>query len=208
MTDRIAFRLGRRDLLVVAGIPGAGKTTLLSRAATGDLPVLDSDQVRARLRARLPSALPYRFYRPVVHLWHRARVVRFALADGGPLIVHEPSTRATTRGLLALLGLVSRRPVRLLWLDVTPEDARAGQVARGRVIRRHSFARHVKRAEKLRGALRDGWVPAGWHGARMVTREVTGALRFVSEEEPGRDRSGDVRLLRVERPTTPAVRAG
>ncbi|WP_340684232.1 AAA family ATPase [Amycolatopsis coloradensis] len=208
MTDRIALRLGRRDLLVVAGIPGAGKTTLLSRAATGALPVLDSDQVRARLRERLPSALPYRFYRPVVHLWHRARVVRFALADGGPLIVHEPSTRATTRGLLALLGLVSRRPVRLLWLDVTPEDARAGQVARGRVIRRHSFARHVKRAEKVRRALRDGWVPSGWHGARMVTREATGALRFVTEEEPGRDRSGDVRLLRVERPAAPAVRAG
>ncbi|MGY6655759.1 AAA family ATPase [Amycolatopsis sp. TRM77291] len=208
MTDRIAFRLGRRDLLVVAGIPGAGKTTLLSRAATGALPVLDSDQVRARLRERLPPALPYRFYRPVVHLWHRARVVRFALADGGPVIVHEPSTRATTRGLLALLGRVSRRPVRLLWLDVTPEDARAGQVARGRVIRRHSFARHVKRAEKVRRALRDGWVPSGWRGARMVTREATGALRFVTEEEPGRERSGDVRLLRVERPAAPAVRAG
>lgn len=208
MTDRIAFRLGRRDLLVVAGIPGAGKTTLLSRAATGALPVLDSDQVRARLRERLPPAVPYRFYRPVVHLWHRARVVRSALTDGGPLIVHEPSTRATTRGLLALLGMVSRRPVRLLWLDVTPEDARAGQVARGRVIRRHSFARHVKRAEKVRRALRDGWVPSGWSGARMVTREVTGALRFVTEEEPGRDRSGDVRLLRVERPAAPAVRAG
>ncbi|MFE6611920.1 AAA family ATPase [Amycolatopsis sp. NPDC057786] len=208
MTDRIAFRLGRRDLLVVAGIPGAGKTTLLSRAATGALPVLDSDQVRARLRERLPPSVPYRFYRPVVHLWHRARVVRSALADGGPLIVHEPSTRATTRGLLALLGMVSRRPVRLLWLDVTPEDARAGQVARGRVIRRHSFARHVKRAEKVRRALRDGWVPSGWSGARMVTREVTGALRFVTEEEPGRDRSGDVRLLRVERPAAPAVRAG
>ncbi|WP_410583023.1 AAA family ATPase [Amycolatopsis sp. lyj-108] len=208
MTDRIAFQLGRRDLLVVAGIPGAGKTTLLSRAATGAIPVLDSDQVRARLRERLTAKLPYRCYRPLVHLWHRARVVRFALADGGPLIVHEPSTRATTRGLLALLGLLSRRPVRLLWLDVDPEAARAGQVSRGRVIRRHSFARHVKRAEKVRRELRAGWVPAGWHGARMVTREVTGALRFVTEEEPGRDRSGDVLLLRVERPKAPAVRAG
>ncbi|HET6290509.1 MAG TPA: AAA family ATPase [Amycolatopsis sp.] len=208
MTDRIAFPLGRRDLLVVAGIPGAGKSTLLSRAATGAIPVLDSDQVRARLRERLPAALPYRCYRPLVHLWHRARVVRFALADGGPLVVHEPSTRATTRGLLALLGLLSRRPVRLLWLDVDPEVARAGQVARGRVIRRHSFARHVTRAEKVRRELRAGWVPAGWHGARMVTREVTGALRFVPEEEPGRDRSGEVLLLRVERPAVPAVRAG
>ncbi|MEV7551363.1 AAA family ATPase [Amycolatopsis sp. NPDC089917] len=194
MTDRIALQLGRRDLLVVAGIPGAGKTTLLSRAATGAIPVLDSDQVRARLRTRLPAALPYRCYRPVVHLWHRARVVRSALTDRGPLIVHEPSTRATTRGSLALLGLLSRRPVRLLWLDVTPEEARAGQVARGRVIRRHSFARHVKRAGKVRRDLRAGWVPAGWRGARMVTREATGALRFVTDEEPGR-----VRLLPVER---------
>ncbi|AUI63842.1 AAA family ATPase [Amycolatopsis sp. BJA-103] len=208
MTERIALQLGRRDLLVVAGIPGAGKTTLLARAATGAMPVLDSDQVRARLRGRLPAALPYRCYRPLVHLWHRARVVRAALADGGPLVVHEPSTRATTRGLLALLGLVSRRPVRLLWLDVTPEEARAGQVARGRVIRPRSFARHVRRAEKVRRDLRAGWVPAGWHGARMVTREVTGALRFVTEEEPGRGRSGDVRLLPVDRPGAPTVRAG
>jgi predicted kinase len=209
MTERIAFQLGRRDLLVVAGIPGAGKTTLLSRAATGAMPVLDSDQVRGRLRARLPSWLPYRCYRPLVHLWHRARVVRFTLADG-PLVVHEPSTRATTRGLLALLGLLSRRPVRLLWLDVTPEEARAGQVARGRVIRRHSFTRHVRRAEKLRGELRDGWVPAGWRSARMVTREVSGALRFVAEEEPARDvrPSGDLRLVPLERATAPTMRTG
>lgn len=186
MTERIALQLGRRELLVVAGIPGAGKTTLLSHAATGAMPVLDSDQVRSRLRGRLPASLPYRFYRPLVHLLHRARVVGFALKGGGPLVVHEPSTRATTRGLLAILGLVTRRPVRLLWLDVTPEEARAGQVARGRVIRQHSFARHVRRAEKLRRALRAGWVPAGWRGARIVTRDVTEALRFVTEEEPGR----------------------
>lgn len=186
MTERIALQLGRRDLLVVAGIPGAGKTTLLSRAATGAMPVLDSDQVRSRLRSRLPAALPYRLYRPLVHLLHRARVVGFALKGGGPLIVHEPSTRATTRGLLAMLGLLTRRPVRLLWLDVTPEEARAGQVARGRVIRQHSFARHVRRAEKLRRTLRAGWVPAGWRGAHIVTRGVTEALRFVTEKEPVR----------------------
>lgn len=209
MSERIALQLGPRDLLVVAGIPGAGKTTLLARAATGAMPVLDSDQVRTLLRERLPSALPYRFYRPLVHLWHRARVVGFALAGDGPLVVHEPSTRATTRGLLALLGLLSRRPVRLLWLDVTPEEARAGQVARGRVIRRHSFARHVRRAEKLRRALRAGWVPSGWRGARMVTRADTGALRFVTDDEPGRtlNSSGDVRLVPAERTTAPAVRA-
>ncbi len=187
MTERIAFQLGRRDLLVVAGIPGAGKTTLLSRAATGAMPVLDSDQVRNRLRGRLPAALPYRFYRPLVHLWHRARVVGFALSEPGPVVVHEPSTRATTRGLLALLGLLSRRPVRLLWLDVSPEEARAGQVARGRLIRRHSFTRHVRRAEKLRRELRDGWVPTGWRGAHIVTRDVTGVMRFVPDEEPVRD---------------------
>lgn len=186
MTERIALRLGRRELLVVAGIPGAGKTTLLSHAATGAMPALDSDQVRSRLRGRLPASLPYRCYRPIVHLVHRVRVVGFAFRDGGPLIVHEPSTRATTRGLLALLGLLTRRPIRLLWLDVTPEEARAGQVARGRVIRQHSFARHVKRAEKLRRDLRAGWVPVGWQGARIVTRDVTEALRFVPEEEPGR----------------------
>ncbi|WP_146060405.1 ATP-binding protein, partial [Amycolatopsis sp. CA-128772] len=115
MSESDVLVLGPRDLLVVAGLPGAGKTTMLRHAAAG-LPVLDSDQVRERLRAVLPS-VPYRLYRPVVHAWHRVRVVAWAMGVAGPVVVHEPATRGSTRVLLAFVGVVSGRSVRLLFLD-------------------------------------------------------------------------------------------
>src|ERR1700760_558268 len=102
MSEPTTIELGPRDMLVVAGLPGAGKTTMLHHAAPG-LPVLDSDQVRERLASVVPS-VPYRCYRPVVHAWHRLRIVRRALVVRGPLVVHEPSTRASTRVLLASVG--------------------------------------------------------------------------------------------------------
>src|SRR5436305_5212604 len=165
MSEPTVIELGPRDLLVVAGLPGAGKTTMLRHAAPG-LPVLDSDQVRARLAAVVP-AVPYRCYRPVVHAWHRLRVVTRAFAADGPIVVHEPSTRASTRALLALVGVVSGRPLRLLFLDVTASQALAGQRCRGRVVRPRSFARHVRRAEKWREELPASRVPPGWRSVRV-----------------------------------------
>ncbi|MGW3958262.1 AAA family ATPase [Amycolatopsis sp. NPDC005003] len=174
------IELGRRDLLVVAGLPGAGKTTMLRHAAAG-LPVLDSDQVRERLGAMLP-AVPYRWYRPAVHAWHRARIVRWALGEDGPVVVHEPSTRASTRGLLAVVGFVSGRSVRLLFLDVPAEVALAGQVSRGRVVRARSFARHVRRVGKWREELLGGRAPVGWRSVLVVDRAGAGRTRLVAEE--------------------------
>ncbi|QUQ64849.1 AAA family ATPase [Kutzneria sp. CA-103260] len=170
MRERITIELGRRDLLVVAGLPGAGKSTMLAHAADG-LTVLDSDQVRARLSALLPAALPYRYYRPVVHVWQRIRVIRAALSRG-PVVVHEPSTRATTRAWLVSLGLATRRPVRMLWLDVTAEQAIRGQRSRGRVLHPRTFQRHVRRAARMREALLADQVPAGWHSAQVITRSA------------------------------------
>jgi predicted kinase len=175
MSETTVIELGPRDLLVVAGLPGAGKTTMLHHAAPG-LPVLDSDQVRARLAA---VPVPYRFYRPVVHAWHRARVVRRALA-AGPIVVHEPSTRASTRALLALVGAVSGRPVRLLFLDVTAAEALAGQRSRGRIVRPRSFARHVRRAGKWREALLASRVPVGWSSVQVIDRARAGRTRMVA----------------------------
>ena len=87
-----------RSLVVLAGLPGAGKSTLLAAADTDGAPavVLDSDQVRTALRGFFPEALPYRLYRPLVHLVHRLRIVWFAITANGLLLVHEPSTRPTT----------------------------------------------------------------------------------------------------------------
>lgn len=177
MSEPTVIELGRRDLLVVAGLPGAGKTTMLRHAAAG-LPVLDSDQVRERLGALVP-ALPYRWYRPVVHAWHRARIVARALGEDGPVVVHEPSTRASTRALLALVGVVSGRSVRLLFLDVPAEVALAGQVSRGRVVRARSFRRHVRRVGKWRVGLLADRVPAGWRSVQVVDRGWASRARLV-----------------------------
>ncbi|SDW59503.1 Predicted kinase [Amycolatopsis xylanica] len=170
MTEPLTLELGPRDLLVVAGLPGAGKTTMLREVR--DPPVLDSDQVRARLRALLPARVPYRLYRPLVHGWHRLRVVGHAAGAGGPVIVHEPSTRASTRALLAVVAVLTGRRIHLLWLDVTAEEALAGQRARGRVIRPRSFARHVRRASRFRRFLLAQGVPRGWSSARVTARGV------------------------------------
>lgn len=161
-----------RSLVVLAGLPGAGKSTLLARLESGDAPVvvLDSDQVRARLRASFPADLPYRYYRPLVHLVHRMRVLLFAIGGTGLLVVHEPSTRPTTRAWLVLIGMLTGRHRQFLWLDATPEQAMAGQVERGRLVRGGSFARHVRRAAWLRDRFAEGWVPRGWHGMTVLTR--------------------------------------
>ncbi|HEV7975924.1 AAA family ATPase [Amycolatopsis sp.] len=177
MTERTTIALGRRDLVVVAGLPGAGKTTMLRHAADG-VPVLDSDQVRERLRAALPDALPYRCYRPLVHAWHRARILRQAVRDDGPMVVHEPATRASTRALLAAVGAMTRRPVRMVWLDATAAQALAGQRVRGRMIRGRSFARHVRRAGRIREALLADEPPPGWHSVQVLSREAADTTTF------------------------------
>ncbi|MDX3191437.1 AAA family ATPase [Streptomyces sp. MN03-5084-2B] len=177
MSEPTVIELGPRDLLVVAGLPGAGKTTMLRHAAAG-LPVLDSDQVRERLRGVAP-ALPYRWYRPVVHAWHRLRIVGRAIGEDGPVVVHEPSTRASTRALLALVGVVSGRSVRLLFLDVPAEVALAGQRSRGRVVRPRSFARHVRRVGKWRAELLVDRVPAGWRSVQVIDRPGAERTRLV-----------------------------
>lgn len=178
------IELGRRDLLVVAGMPGAGKTTMLRRAA-GALPVLDSDQVRVRLADLLPDAVPYRWYRPLVHLCHRTRIVARAAVRRGPLVVHEPATRASTRRWLAAVAAVTGRPARLLWLDVTAEEALAGQHSRGRLVRARSFARHAARAERMRAALAAGSRPPGWQSVQVLGRPA--ARRAVLTFRPVRN---------------------
>jgi hypothetical protein len=161
-----------RSLVVLAGLPGAGKSTLLTHLDTGGVPVvvLDSDQVRARLRAALPDKLPYRYYRPLVHFVHRLRIFCFTLSGVGLLVVHEPSTRPTTRAGLVFIGALTGRHRHFLWLDATPEQAMDGQVERGRLVRGNSFARHVRRASWLRARFAEGWVPRGWHALSLLTR--------------------------------------
>ncbi|WP_326938496.1 Zeta toxin [Amycolatopsis rifamycinica] len=138
--------------------------------------------MRERLGAVVPPAVPYRWYRPAVHAWHRVRIVGHALGEDGPVVVHEPSTRASTRALLALVGVVSGRSVRLLFLDVPAEVALAGQRSRGRVVRPRSFARHVRRVGKWREELLAGRVPVGWRSVQVIDRARAGRTRLVAED--------------------------
>jgi hypothetical protein len=179
MREPTVIELGPRDLLVVAGLPGAGKTTMLRHAAEG-LPVLDSDQVRARLATVLPEAVPYRWYRPLVHAGHRLRIVGRAIACDGPLVVHEPSTRASTRALLALVGALAGRSMRLLFVDATAEQALEGQRSRGRMVRPRSFERHVRRTGKWRAELLADQVPPGWRSVQVVDRAGATRTRLVA----------------------------
>ncbi|MGQ0482309.1 MAG: AAA family ATPase [Pseudonocardia sp.] len=154
---------GDRAFVLVAGIPGAGKSTLLRELSVGaQLAVLDSEPLRARLRSRLPAGLAYRHYRPLVHLWHRARIVAAALGGRDMVVAHLPATWAYTRWWLGMLAVVAGRHRYLVWVEADPESARAGQCARGRVVNAAGFARHVRRGRAFAGRLRAGRPPAGW----------------------------------------------
>lgn len=162
-----------RALVVVAGLPGSGKSTLLRRAKA-DVPirVLDTDHVRSALARLLPSSVPYGWYRPLVHVLHTARVLAVVLFSRRPVLLHDPATGAGTRTVFALLGTVSGRARHFVWIDCTPSEALAGQVARGRVLLKWSFARHMRRAPVVRARLLAGRRPPGWSSARLVDRDT------------------------------------
>lgn len=161
--------------MVLAGLPGAGKSTALDklRADSGVLR-LDSDQVRSRLRAALP-AVPYRYYRPLVHASHRCRIALACVLARGPVVAHEPATRAGTRALLLLMARLSGRKAVLLWLHADAGEALRGQRSRGRLIRSRSFERHARRAGRVHRELLAGNPPPGWSAVRRLTREEVAA---------------------------------
>jgi len=129
-----------RALVLVAGMPGAGKSTLLAglRRDPGTV-VLDSDDHRVALARRFPR-LPYRRYRALVHLRHRAAVVRAAFSDASTVVVHLPATSTVLRSAVALVAATTGRTAHLLWLHVDPAEALRGQRDRGRLIPSASFA--------------------------------------------------------------------
>lgn len=168
------IKVGPRDLILLAGLPGAGKSTLLAGLRDSpEITVRDSDQLRALLGSRVPSWLPYRVYRPLVHAGHQWRVLAAALRAPGPVLVHDPATRTATRTALAALARLSGRPAVFVWLDVSASEALDGQRARGRILPPRSFARHVARADALRGELFSGVVPPGWRTTVLLDRMST-----------------------------------
>lgn len=181
-TRRLAFPA--RSLVVVGGMPGSGKSTLLERlGAVPGAVVLDSAEPMRRWRA-LP--LPYRLLRPFVHLEHHARIalgVLLAIGDG--VVVHETATRVASRRWLLGLARITRRPAHLLLLDVDPATARAGQVARGRLVPAGSQRRHAARWQALRGEAVSGVVPGErWTSVRVLDRSRADAVQALAVERP------------------------
>jgi hypothetical protein len=171
-----------RTLVLVAGIPGSGKSTLLSGLTPdGRTVVLDSDAHRAALREVL-QPLPYRWYRPLVHLWHRLSVRVAAFSAIPTVVVHLPATAPGTRAAVLRLAALTGRAPHLLWLDVDATTARAGQAGRGRVVPGSSFARHVRDAAVAPA-------PDGW-GSVTVTDRAGAAGGLVLQHAPAAVNAG------------------
>lgn len=141
----------RPVLVVIGGLPGSGKTTLLRRLLRTEAPgttALDSEQVTARLRGA-GVRLPYRLLRPVVHGWHRWRVL-LTVRGGVPVVVlTDPWTRRRWRRAVLRAAGRAGRSVRLVLIDAPPELAAGGQTDRGRAIPARAMRRHTRRWQRL-----------------------------------------------------------
>lgn len=183
--DKVRVQIGRRSLLVVAGLPGAGKSTLLrGTEITAGVPVrvLDTDRIRARLAGMLPAWVPYACYRPLAPLLQRLRLIAVLVFARGPVVMHHQATGAGTRTVLAALGTLSGRACHLLWVDCTRDEALRGQYQRGRLRLKGSFHRQARRAERLRTSLLAGRVPRGWRSLTVIDRpSAANGLHLVVE---------------------------
>ncbi|WP_308257998.1 AAA family ATPase [Pseudonocardia lacus] len=162
--------LSGRSLLLVAGMPGAGKSTLLrDLPSRPGLRVLDSDTYRSRMAA-VTGPVPYAWYRPVVHAWHRLSVLAAAASSARVVVVHLPATAQRTRAAVAGLAALTGRDAHLVWLHVEPEEALRGQRQRGRVVPSASFLGHARRAATTTARLRAGADHGGWRSVTVLDR--------------------------------------
>lgn len=163
---RLGFADG--DIVVVSGLPGGGKSTLIKRAAA-EGGAVDSQDTRERWERRMPAALPYAVYRPLVraaHYWGLWRILR----SGASVVVHDCGTQAWVRGLLAAVARRRGRALHLLLLDSSPEEALSGQAARGRRVSAYAFARHRGAVTRLLREAEAGRPPAGCASATLLDR--------------------------------------
>ena len=167
-------------MATVSGLPGAGKSTLLSRLDTGTAAVFDTEQVAAALGRLLPG-VPYATYRPLTHAIHVLRAAH-ALTGRGPVVVHMPRTRGSSRRALIILARLAGRSVHAILLQTTPAQAWEGQRQRGRVLSQRRFAAHVRVWDCLRDNLHQGWQGCrlqreGFSSAVWLTRSSAATVR-------------------------------
>ncbi|MFE2875356.1 AAA family ATPase [Streptomyces roseus] len=170
------------DIVVVSGLPGGGKSTLIKRAAEGG--GIDSQDVRERWERRMPRALPYAVYRPLVrvaHYWGLWRTLR----SGASAVVHDCGTQTWVRGLLAAAARRRGRALHLLLLDTSPQEALAGQEARGRGVSAYAFARHRGAVARLLRDVESGRLPAGCTSAVLLDRgSAASVTRIAFRRDP------------------------
>ncbi|MEU6472152.1 AAA family ATPase [Streptomyces massasporeus] len=171
-----ALLFGPRDLVVVTGLPGSGKSTLMRRTVPGRR--VDSQDTRDRWERRMPRALPYALYRPLVRLSHYAGLRR-TLRAGEGVVVHDCGTQAWVRRWLAREARRRGGTLHLLLLDVTPEQALAGQRDRGRGVSRYAFLRHRAASNRLLRAVERGDLPAGCGSAVLADRDTADTLHRI-----------------------------
>ncbi|WP_344891836.1 ATP-binding protein [Actinomadura meridiana] len=174
--------------VLLAGLPGAGKSTLLDRlygmrgdetapVPAGDVRVIDSRQSR-NWWARFLRPLPVRLRTPIVHATHVWRIGRAILAGHG-VVAH---TRGTWPHILRFFALLARwrgNRLHLILLDVDPGTARAGQIARGRVVTTATFARHCRRWYPLVDRARGGETLPPAAGVTILDRDAADGLKTI-----------------------------
>jgi hypothetical protein len=165
---RLSLAVPRRDVLVVAGLPGAGKTTLLRAVARPEDVVLDPEPLGDAFRRALPG-VPYRAFRPVVHIAHRARVLLALRRGTDGLIIHEPGGRHRWRRRLVSAARHGGRDVHLLVVQAAPREAEAGRIRRRRTLPSGGAARY----ERVWGELSEE-LHQGWHGSRLEAEGFVG----------------------------------
>jgi len=164
--------------VVVGGLPGSGKTTLLRRLVAERAPGvvgLDSEDVAARVQAA-GMRLPYRLVRPLVHAWHRVRVLRVVSGPAPVVVLTDPWTRPWWRAVVLRTARRAGRSVRLVLLDASRELAESGQTARGRVVPARSMHRHATRWDNLLRAVAGPDRGAGLDAVTVVDRVRAGRL--------------------------------
>ncbi|WP_344859687.1 ATP-binding cassette domain-containing protein [Planomonospora alba] len=175
------------SLVLLTGLPGAGKSTLLDRlyglrgdetgpVRAGGARVIDSRQSRAWWAPRL-DALPRPLRTLVVHVTHMARISR-AVLGGHSVVAHSRGTWPHILYGLALVARLGGTGLHLVLLDVDPEAARAGQLARGRVVAAPLFARHCRRWRALVARARTGALPPA-ASVTILDRPAAGLLRAI-----------------------------
>lgn len=162
-------------LVVLAGLPGAGKTTLLRRlTGTASVRALDSEDVAAAF-ALLP--LPYRWLRSAVHALHLLRVALVVHTGARCVLTTGPYTSPARRRLLQAMARLARRPVHVILLAASPQEARAGRVTRGRNLPAARAARHERLSAQI---------PSHAVHARLTRAAATHATAAVTRPAPRR----------------------